>query len=208
MGVLFDYTQAEEAEPEMRCLGRFCETKTTVNWHECLNKQLWLSALMQGLLRTVCVCDWPLFKVTQLSFILWVLLYVFVDSYMCAVSHISRKILVCNIYQNHVICVFLFFFFSVDFAMGAVEFCGTLAMMARIQPNPTHNWSSKVLGRPKLTKYHKPRTINHQTLYLLLELLCLLALNFVDGRLGNMLAFQKNKKKSLVDTSLRVAFYN
>lgn len=27
MGVLFDYTQAEEAEPEMRCLGRVVRLK-------------------------------------------------------------------------------------------------------------------------------------------------------------------------------------
>lgn len=43
MGVLFDYTQAEEAEPEMGCLGRFYGGS---------DKQPSQSVPMQGLLRT------------------------------------------------------------------------------------------------------------------------------------------------------------
>ena len=50
MGVLFDYTQAEEAEPEMRCLGAVSEIKWLL-----IHMEAWTNSLMQGLLRTVCV---------------------------------------------------------------------------------------------------------------------------------------------------------
>lgn len=115
MGVLFDYTQAEEAEPVMRCLGRFVrynggksawrleQTATTVSPHA-RTSQNWLFIC-------VCVCLCVLDPCSQLhnAHLHWVLcMCVCVLLYVHRISHIQEDLSFWLQYlPNCSICVFL-----------------------------------------------------------------------------------------------------
>lgn len=115
MGVLFDYTQAEEAEPEMRCLGWFVrkndckstrrlgQTAMTVSPHA-RTSQNWL------FMKHVCLCVLePCSQLHNSHLHCGCFVCVFVYCYTCAVPHISRR--TCHFglqyLPNHVICMFL-----------------------------------------------------------------------------------------------------
>lgn len=79
MGVLFDYTQAEEAEPEMRCLGAVSEIKWLL-----IHMEAWTNSLMQGLLRTVCVRLTFAQSYTTLIYTVGAFLFFFLCMCVCA----------------------------------------------------------------------------------------------------------------------------